>query len=130
MQSVRLDKWLWAARFFRTRALAAEAVSRGHVHVNHSSARPSRNVHLNDELEIRKGPYVWSVTIDRVSASRGSATVAATLYSEYPESIAKRKTLAQQLRLDRLSRPDSGGRPDKHQRQAILKLKKPDQKFS
>ena len=123
-ESVRLDRWLWAARFYKTRALAAEAVSRGNVRINRSTARPSRSVRVDDELEIRKSPYARRITIDRVSGSRGPATVASGLYREHPESIEERKMLSRQLRLDQLSRPDTTGRPDKHQRHAIINLKK------
>jgi len=123
-QSVRLDKWLWVARFFKTRSLATEAISRGKVTVNGSAARPSRRIFIDDELDIRKGPYQWTVTITHISDKRGPAATARELYSETDTSVQQRKLLSERLRLDRQSRPVQKGRPNKKDRRKLLQTKK------
>ncbi len=119
---VRLDKWLWAARFFKTRSLAAEAVAGGKVHVNGQRVKPAHGVHAGDELRIHKGPYEFVVTVNGVSARRGSAQIAATLYEENPASRAARELLAEQHRVAALSGPRSDQRPNKKQRRQIIRF--------
>ena len=90
MEQVRIDKWLWAARFFKTRTAATEAVSGGHVHLNDLRVRPSKEVRLGDTIEVRIGQVQRVIVIKGVADRRGPATVAATLYEETAESRAAR----------------------------------------
>src|SRR5574340_295217 len=95
---VRLDKWLWAARFFKTRSLASQAVDGGKVHCNGERVKPARAVRAGDELRIRQGPYEITVLVRALSERRGPASEAALLYEETPESVAARAALKEQLR--------------------------------
>ncbi len=119
----RLDKWLWAARFFKTRGLAAEAIDGGKVEVNGDRAKRSRTLQVGDRVRIRLGPYEHFITVDDTSDRRGSTIVAATLYTERPESRAARERLAEQHRLARTSFDFGEGKPSKQQRREIRKLK-------
>jgi ribosome-associated heat shock protein Hsp15 len=111
---MRIDRWLWTARLFKTRGLAAEAVKGGRVHVNGEAAKPSREVRLGDELEITVGRVRKTVVVRGAAERRVSAPEAATLYEETPESIAERE---RQAELRRLAGPaDLGGRPTKRDR--------------
>lgn len=124
LDSVRIDKWLWAARFFKTRSLAAEAVSGGKVHLNGQRVKPARAVKRGDILQIHKGPYEFVVTIDELAAKRASAKVASGWYTESGESIAAREERAEQMRLLAASRPVSDGRPNKKDRRLIHRFKR------
>ena len=119
----RLDKWLWAARFFKTRGLAAEAIDGGKVDVNGDRAKRSRELKPGDQLRIRHGPYEHQVTVLNTSDRRGSASIAATLYRESPESIEARARLGEQHRLARTSFDFGEGKPSKRQRRDIRRLK-------
>ncbi|MCK9531226.1 MAG: RNA-binding S4 domain-containing protein [Gammaproteobacteria bacterium] len=119
---VRLDKWLWAARFFKTRALASEAVTAGHVEVGGARAKPARPVKVGDELTIRKGVQVFVVHVREVSERRGSATVAQQLYEETADSRYKREAAAEQHRLAALLAPAPQRRPDKRDRRRIMRF--------
>ena len=124
MEQVRIDKWLWAARFFKTRSLAAQEVGAGHVAVNGAKVKPARMVRPGDLLTIRQGFLEASVRIQAVSDRRGPATVARTLYEETEESQAKRE---QALAERRALRPHTGQpdrRPDKHERRQIRQFLK------
>src|SRR3982751_5046688 len=90
MEQVRIDKWLWAARFYKTRSLATEAVVGGHVQLNGARVKPAKDVRAGDKLELRIGAQQWSLVVTAVSDKRGPATVARTLYEETPESAAAR----------------------------------------
>ena len=96
---VRLDKFLWAARFYKTRALAVEEISKGRVEVNGQSAKPSRDVKVGDVLSLRQGAVLREVKVLGLSHVRGPAPVAQALYAETPESIAAREKIAEQRRL-------------------------------
>lgn len=122
--TVRVDKWLWAARFYKTRALATEAVNRGNIKLNHTRVKPARPVGINDVLDIRKGPYHWQVRVTDVTEKRGSAAIAALLYSETEASKKERETVREQLKIDRLSRPRQAGKPGKTERRKIMEIKK------
>lgn len=117
---VRLDKWLWAARFFKTRALAVQALQAGRIDVNGAPAKPSREVHVGDRLCIRRPPSACTVVVRALSQVRGPAPVAQALYEETPESLASRAQ-AQQARADGvepgLSRRE--GRPTGRERRQI-----------
>ena len=95
---VRLDKWLWAARFFKTRSLAADAINGGHVHLNGARVKPSRCPNVDDELRIQKGMVEFIVHIEVLSDRRGPATVAQTLYKETDASQLKREAQSEQQR--------------------------------
>ena len=119
---VRIDKWLWAARFFKTRALAAEAIKGGKITLNGSRPKPSRTIQPGDRLQIRRGPYEFDIHIEKLARQRGSATVAQSLYRETEESIEKREAIARQLKLDAASRPRFPGRPSKRDRRQIIRF--------
>ena len=120
---VRLDKWLWAARFFKTRALAAEAVEGGKVQVNGDRPKRARPVQPGDELRIRLGPYEHIVMVRALSDRRGPATAAAALYEETEASRAAREERSVQLKsLHSLFGPEKG-RPTKKDRREIERLK-------
>jgi ribosome-associated heat shock protein Hsp15 len=92
--SVRIDKWLWAARFFKTRTLAQDAVAGGRIRMNGDRVKPAKDVKPGDAVEIRIGEHDWSVQVTALADKRGSADLARTLYAETPDSIARRAALA------------------------------------
>jgi ribosome-associated heat shock protein Hsp15 len=115
---VRLDKWLWAARFYKTRGLAADAIDGGRVDVNGTRGKRAKMVQIGDEVRVRQNPFEHVVHVRGMSERRGPASVAATLYEETPESKAKRETLAKQIRSMPADDWDSG-RPTKRDRREI-----------
>ena len=121
---IRLDKWLWAARFFKTRSLAADAVSGGKVEVNGDRAKSSRIVRAGDELTIRRGAYEWTIMVKDVSRLRGPASQALQLYEETAESARKRETAIARMKLERPPEFDVPGRPSKKDRRAITRFTK------
>lgn len=124
MDSIRIDRWLWAARFFKTRGLATEAVLGGRVRLNGERVKPARDVRLDDTVEVRIGEMHWTVVVREVAGKRGSAKVAATLYDETAESVAGREQAAQERRLARAVGTDLGGaRPTKLDRRRIEALR-------
>jgi len=124
VDGVRIDKWLWAARFFKTRSLAATAVLGGRVHVNGERVKPSKVVHTDDVLEITKGPERRTVAVRRLADRRGSATVAQTLYAETGESRAAREQQALERRFARALGSDLGPRPTKQARRRLDALRR------
>jgi ribosome-associated heat shock protein Hsp15 len=124
MESVRIDKWLWAARFFKTRSAATEAVLGGHVHVGGSRVKPSKEVRAGDELEIRVGTVRFAVVVRGVAERRGPASVAQTLYEESAESRAEREQHALERRLARPPGADLGARPTKQARRRLDALRR------
>ncbi|HEY2804856.1 MAG TPA: S4 domain-containing protein [Gemmatimonadales bacterium] len=120
---VRIDRWLWAARFFKTRGLAADAIAGGKVDVNGARAKPSRNVRPGDEVRIRLGPFEHLVTVQALSVRRGPAAEAATLYVEEPSAKARRLKLIEQHKLAAQSFDFGEGKPTKKQRREIRRLK-------
>lgn len=123
--SVRLDKWLWSVRFFKTRSLATDAVSSGKVTVDGSRAKPSRPVTVGQRLEVKKGPYVFDIIVDQLVAKRVGAKVAAETYTESMESVERRLELQEKLRDDRIaSRGERlAGKPSKRDRRLIHRFK-------
>ncbi len=120
---VRLDKWLWAARFYKTRSLSSDEIDKGRVTVNGQVAKPSRDVKPGDVLELRSGPVVRTVVVRALSGVRGPAPVAALLYDETAESLARRQDQAEQRRLA----PEPAlalqqGRPTKRDRRDMQQL--------
>lgn len=124
MEGVRIDKWLWAARFAKTRSAATELVLAGHVKVGGERVKPAREIRAGDELEIRLGPTRRTVVVTALADRRGSATVAATLYAETPESVEERERLASELRAARPLGSDLGARPTKHDRRRLDALRR------
>lgn len=122
--AARLDKWLWAARFFKTRALAAEAIDGGKVHLNGERVKRSKGVKIGDEVRLRLGPYEHRVIVKSVADRRGPATVAATLYDELAESRATRDALLEQRRMEVAAGAEDPGRPSKRDRRQIEQLRK------
>ena len=120
----RIDKWLWAARFFKTRALAAQAVTGGKVKVNGERVKPARAVRLDDALNIHIGPYEYLVRVRALSARRGPATQAALLYEESETSKTARQALASRLSAEARSAPPAEGRPSKKERRQVIQFKK------
>ena len=120
---VRLDKWLWAARFYKTRSLAAEAVAGGKVQVNGERVKRAKPLQAGDEVRIRQGPYEYQVLVRALSERRGPATEAAQLYEEKAESRASREAMALQLKSLHAAFLPERGRPTKKDRREINKLK-------
>ncbi|MBS0003008.1 MAG: RNA-binding protein [Thioalkalivibrio sp.] len=119
--SLRLDKWLWAARFFKTRALATEAVAGGKVHVNGDRCKPARKVHPGDRVTVQRGQELFDIEVLGINARRRPATEAQQLYAETAESVARREEEAARHREQRDSaRP--GRRPDKRERRHIRRF--------
>ena len=111
---MRVDKWLWAARLFKTRGLAAEAVKGGRIHVNGAAVKPGREIKVGDELEVTVGPVRRVVIVRGMAERRVSASAASELYEETEDSLAERE---RQAELRRLSAPlNLGGRPTKRDR--------------
>lgn len=126
MDQVRLDKWLWAARFFKTRALAAEAVEGGKVELNGENPKRAKQVRPGDRVRIRLGPYEHLLVVKAVAERRGPASVAATLYDEDPESKRQRELLAEQHRLAPPAFGFGEGKPSKKQRREIRRFRNRD----
>jgi ribosome-associated heat shock protein Hsp15 len=124
MEAVRIDKWLWAARFFRTRSAATEAVVGGHVQVNGVRVKPAREVVAGDRLEITRARERWTVVVTGLADRRGSATVAATLYEETPESDTERRRHRDERRLARPLGADLSERPTKRDRRRLDALRR------
>ena len=118
----RIDKWLWAARFFKTRSLAAAAVKGGKTRINGSRAKPSRLVKCGDQLHIQRGDFSYDITIVDIVEKRVSAKQAQLLYTESLESIRQREELVETMRIERKASVQYGGRPDKKQRRNLLRL--------
>ena len=116
---VRLDKWLWAARFFKTRSLASEAIQGGRVHVDGTRAKPATQVGEGDRIEVTTGHVRRTVEVRGLSERRGPASEAVRLYEETPESVARRARQAEQRRLAPSPGADAGARPTKRDRRRI-----------
>lgn len=119
LQAVRIDKWLWAARFFKTRSLAKTAVEGGKIQVDGQRIKPSKEISLHMQLCIRQGFEEKIVVVTGLSEQRGPATVAATLYTETADSLEKRLALQEQRKLQQAAQPLMDGRPNKKQRRQI-----------
>jgi len=122
---IRLDKWLWAARFFKTRSLAAEAIGGGKVSLNGDRAKPAKPVKLGDEIRVQIGQFAHIITVRELSDRRGPASVAQTLYEETDESKAARARLAEQIRMAPAPLVyEEKGRPTKRDRREISRFRK------
>ncbi len=120
---VRIDKWLWVARFYKTRGLAAEALDSGKIEVNSEKAKRSRLVQAGDKVRIRIGPYEHLVTVRDVSERRGSAPIAQALYEEEPESRKAREAMAAHVRAMNANTGYDTGRPTKKDRRDLGRLR-------
>jgi ribosome-associated heat shock protein Hsp15 len=120
---VRLDKWLWVARFYKTRRLAGEAVAGGKVRVNGGRAKPGRPLKLGDELTINRPPVEMTITVCGLAERRGPASMAQQLYQESEQSRRRREEAAAQQRIIRQAAPHPPGRPDKKARRAIARFR-------
>lgn len=119
--AIRLDKWLWAARFYKTRRLATEAVQGGHVHLNGVRSKPAKSIDIADELIITKGLYKFTVRVLELSDKRGSASIAQMLYQETEQSKALRDAVNIQRKNHAMPAPVK--RPDKRDRAKIIRFK-------
>ncbi|QEP41997.1 RNA-binding protein [Ectothiorhodospiraceae bacterium BW-2] len=121
--AIRIDRWLWAARFYKQRKLATEAVSGGHIQINGQRVKPAKAIRIGDVIEIKKGTLLFRLTVIGLSERRGPASEAQQLYRE--DETVKRQRL-EQLQLRKLqaeSAPSPAGRPDKKARRALLRFK-------
>jgi ribosome-associated heat shock protein Hsp15 len=124
VDEVRIDKWLWAARFFKTRGAATEAVIGGRVLLNGVRIKPEKEVRRNDEVEVRVRQTTWTVRVVGLGEKRGSASAAAALYEETPASAALREQRAQQERLATPPGAEVGVRPTKRDRRRLDALRR------
>jgi len=120
----RLDKWLWAARFYKTRSVAQQAVAGGKVKVNGERAKPAKDLRVGDELTLQIGETSWTLRVEQLSEQRGPATVARNLYSEDEASRARREEAAALRRLSTEPARERVGRPTKQERRAIDRLRR------
>ena len=124
---MRLDKWLWCMRFFKTRGLAAAAIKGSKIKLNQSLPKPSKTVQAGDQLCIRKGPYQYDITVLKLVTNRLSASAAAELYEESKESVQSRELLSTRLKTEAAMYPRTRSRPTKRDRREIHRFtRRPD----
>lgn len=123
MHLVRLDKWLWAARFYKTRSIAREMIEGGKVHYNGQRAKPSKLVEVGAMIVLRQGNEQKTIRVLAINDQRRTAREAEYLYQETPESIEKRENIAQARKLNALAMPHPDRRPDKKERRTLIKFK-------
>lgn len=121
--AVRLDKWLWAARFYKTRALAREMIDGGKVHYNGQRGKPSKIVEINAVIKLRQGNEERTVTVLAVTSQRRGADEAQRMYQETQASVANREKMAQARKMNALTMPHPDRRPDKKERRDLIKFK-------
>lgn len=119
MNGVRIDKWLWAARFFKTRSLATDAVSGGKIRLNEQPTKPSREVKIGDRLDVFNGDTRWLIVVRVLSEKRGPASEARLLYEETADSIAAREAEQARRKLEHEPSADIHGRPTKRDRRQL-----------
>ena len=122
--TVRLDKWLWATRFYKTRSLAGGAISGGKVQVNGDRVKRSKLIHIGDKVRIRKGPYEYELVVQAISERRGPASEAQRLYKETPESKLARERMAEAIKMQPSTKYVGKGRPTKKDRRRIIRFKR------
>jgi ribosome-associated heat shock protein Hsp15 len=122
ISKIRLDKWLWATRFFKTRSLATTAINGGKVHLNNRRTKPAKEVKVNDIIFVRTGFTERTIIVQGLSIKRGSAKIAVLLYKETVESIAKREEIIHQRSIINGQREHGSGRPTKKDRRIIHKF--------
>lgn len=121
---IRIDKWLWAARFFKTRSLAQKAINNGQIQLDGQRPKPSRTPAVGQTVTVKKNNTTYIITIDALSAKRGSATIAATLYHEKEEDKAERIAIAKARKDARQSQPTPARHPDKREQRLLRRIKK------
>lgn len=117
--SLRLDRWLWFTRFYKTRSAATAAVKGGHVQIRNERARPGHRVQIGDQVQLVRQQLMYRFIVTAIPARRGSATAAQSCYSEDPDAILEREKRIAQIRQDRQQMPRTQGRPDKHTRRRL-----------
>lgn len=122
--SIRVDKWLWAARFFKTRGLASESVKAGHIELNGVRTKPAKVVKVGDVLQVKRGMDIYVITVLGLAEKRGSASIAQGLYQESDASIQAREKLNEQRKLLAASAPAPEKRPDKKARRQIIRFQR------
>ena len=120
---MRVDRWLWCARFYKTRSLAAEAVKGGKVLIDNNRIKPSRLIRTGEQLKIKRGPFLYYIEILSLPGARLPAKQAIEVYRETDESLHRRELLANQLKMENLNYPKSRGRPTKHNRRELIRFK-------
>ena len=123
VEAVRLDKWLWAARIYKTRALAREMIEGGKVHYNGQRSKPGKVVELNATLMLRQGNDERTIVVKGITEQRGTASEAVALYEETAESIEKREKVALARKMNALTMPHPDRRPDKKERRDLMRFK-------
>lgn len=121
-EPVRLDKWLWCARFYKTRALALEAIKAGKIKLDGNRVKPSKAVHPGEVYTLRIDPYLWTITVRALSHRRGPASEATLLYEETAESHETRQQLSAQIKLNNQLLPQTSGRPTKRDRRKLVRF--------
>jgi len=122
LQSVRIDKWLWAARFFKTRSLATDAVEGGKIKLNGQRVKPAKEVRVGDMVEVHIGEYLWELSVTALADRRGSTEVARSLYEESEASCARRQAQIAERKLQVEPAAELHGRPTKRDRRAIRRF--------
>ena len=122
---VRLDRWLWSARFFKTRQMAADAVRSGRVLLNNERTKPAKSVRIGDQVRIRKAAFRYAIQVTALSETRVGTDIAVTLYDESEQSVEVRDTLRTQLKLQRSGSHLPKGRPSKRERRQLNRLRIP-----
>ena len=117
--SLRVDRWLWFTRFYKTRGAASAAVQGGHVRVNGEPARSAARVRVGDRIRLVRRQLTWDLTVTGIPSRRGPAREARSCYCESDESAARREQTVAELKLDRLQMPMTRGKPDKHTRRKL-----------
>lgn len=130
MSPVRIDRWLWAARFFKTRSLAKAAVEGGKVHVDGQRSKPAKVIRIGQTVEVRKGTLAMTVVVRDLAEQRGSAQIAQTLYEETPESIEKREILSSRRKMERAGLQVPSTRPSKKDRRDLRRMKDRSEHFT
>lgn len=125
MDSQRLDKWLWMARFYKTRSLAAQAIAGGKVQVDGQRVKPARAVSVGAQVRVRKGSQEWEIRVKALSRQRRPAQEAQQIYEESPQSLASRLAGIEKRRQERAERALDAGRPSKRDRRDMMRLKRP-----
>ncbi|RPI40946.1 MAG: RNA-binding S4 domain-containing protein [Betaproteobacteria bacterium] len=120
---LRIDKWLWAARFFKTRSLAAQAVEGGKVKLNDERVKAAKSIRIGDRMSIRIGDHEWAITVTALSDRRGPAEVARVLYAEDEASRVRRVEAMERRRAGFEPEPQHGGRPEKRQRRELRRVR-------
>lgn len=120
---MRIDRWLWCARFYKTRNLAAEAVKGGKVLIDNARIKPAKLVQPGEQLKIRRGPFIIDIEILALSTARLPAKEAVKIYRETDESLEKRELLQNRLKMENINYPKSRGRPTKRDRRKLIRFK-------